>query len=92
MPRRPVCFRVRCPQTGSLPAPNPTIGLTSMGVYDRVDVYDIACGVWLRGPTMTVPRHGIFPAVDAGTNRLYVYGGSWQKGYGMGMANTVLQL
>lgn len=36
-------------------------GATADGVYARVDIYDPVRNQWREGPTLAVPRHGIFP-------------------------------
>ncbi|EFJ47818.1 hypothetical protein VOLCADRAFT_91399 [Volvox carteri f. nagariensis] len=43
--------------------PNSTIGLTSTGVFNRVDRYTPATDTWDRVFPMNVPRHGFYPVL-----------------------------
>ncbi len=49
------------------------------GVYDRVDIYNVAKNTWRLGPTMITGRHGIAPQIAGG--RIYVPAGASHSGY-----------
>ena len=53
-------------------------GATSGHVYQRVDIYNPATGVWRAGTPMPTGRHGIFPLLVG--NRITVAGGGVQAG------------
>jgi hypothetical protein len=44
-------------------------------VYRRMEYYTPSTGQWARGPDIPIGVHGMSPAYDAGTNRVYVAGG-----------------
>jgi N-acetylneuraminic acid mutarotase len=55
-------------------------GANENGVYDRVDIYDPQTNSWTLGPSLSTPRHGIFPIAVA--NRILVAGGGEHSGGG----------
>jgi N-acetylneuraminic acid mutarotase len=54
-------------------------GASELGTYGRVDIFDPTSSSWRSGPSLGVPRHGLFPVVHAG--RIYVAGGGTQAGF-----------
>lgn len=54
-------------------------GITDVGTYTFVDVYDIEKDQWSRGPEMDIPRHGIWPI--AYEDVVMVAGGGVKVGY-----------
>ena len=48
-------------------------GATANGVYNRVDIYNVASNTWRLGTPMPTARHGIFPVLYG--NRIYVADG-----------------
>ena len=63
-------------------------GATADGVYDRVDVCDVATNSWRLAPPMEVPRHGIFPVVREQVADGRVYRTVWVAGGGVRAAGS----
>ena len=61
---------------------------TTNGVYDRVDIYNVAKNTWRLGPTMITPRHGIAPQILGG--RIYAPGGGPHSGYSLSTVCEIL--
>jgi N-acetylneuraminic acid mutarotase len=65
-------------------------GASSLGVYDRVDIYDPVRNSWRPGPPMPTARHGTFPVVVG--ERIYLLGGGTHAGQGQSSVVEVLDL
>jgi N-acetylneuraminic acid mutarotase len=64
-------------------------GATSLGTYDRVDIYSPATNTWRSGPPMPSARHGIFPLASG--SRIYVAGGGTRAASSISSVLEVLE-
>ncbi|KAG2449578.1 hypothetical protein HYH02_005111 [Chlamydomonas schloesseri] len=82
---------VRCGSAGIV-CPDADTGLTSTGVYTRIDRYDPPSGTWDLAPSpgILVPRHGIYPVLGqappaevalSSRQVVYVCSGGTREGY-----------
>lgn len=69
---------------------NPDQFSTSLRVYHRVDIYNPSTNKWTVGPSLQVPRHGIFPVYCNGG--IHVFGGGIRAGFSSSKAHELLQL
>lgn len=65
-------------------------GATSLGVYQRVDIYDSVHNRWRAGPPLPTARHGIFPVLVG--DRIFVLGGGDHSGESASTVSEVLDL